>query len=114
LIEQYFEGQYSLQQKSVLLTAIAMGARELSGLSTPQPINSHRRLDFPTKMLPPALHQKYIGPNDIPENQYQNQLEQAVSGVRDMMLRKSAERAEEYPALAREKKLRVGPGRIGR
>jgi telomere length regulation protein len=111
LIEQYFEGQYSLQQKSVLLTAIAMGARELSGLSTPQPINSLRRLDFPTKMLPPALHQKYIGPNDIPENQYQNQLEQAVSGVRDMMLRKSAKRAEEYPELAREKKLRVGPGR---
>ena len=88
-----------------------MGARELSGLSTPQPINSLRRLDFPTKMLPPALHQKYIGPNDIPENQYQNQLEQAVSGVRDLMLRKSAKRAEEYPELAREKKLRVRPGR---
>lgn len=88
-----------------------MGARELSGLSTPQPINSLRRFDFPTKMLPPALHQKYIGPNDIPENQYQNQLEQAVSGVRDLMLRKSAKRAEEYPELAREKKLRVRPGR---
>ena len=88
-----------------------MGARELSGLSTPRPINSLRRLEFPTKMLPPALHQKYIGPNDIPENQYQNQLEQAVSGVRDLMLRKSAKRAEEYPELAREKKLRVRPGR---
>jgi telomere length regulation protein len=88
-----------------------MGARELSGLSTPQPINTHRRLDFPTKMLPAALHQKYIGPNDIPENRYTNQLEQAVSGVRNMMLSKSAKRAEEYPELAREKKLRVAPGR---
>ena len=86
-----------------------MGARELSGLSTPQPINTHRRLDFPTKMLPPALHQKYIGANDFPENRYANQLEQAVSGVRDLMLSKSAKRAEEYPELAREKKLRVGP-----
>jgi hypothetical protein len=62
-------------------------------------------------MLPPALHQKYIGPNDITsDNGYQNQLEEAVSGVRDMMLSKSARRGEEIiPEMARDKKLRVGP-----
>jgi telomere length regulation protein len=92
-----------------------MGARELSGLGMAQPINTNRRLDFPTKMLPPALHQKYIGPNDIPDNQYRNQLEDAVSGVRDLMLSKSARRGEEtIPELARDKKLRVGPQRTSK
>jgi telomere length regulation protein len=113
LAEQYFNGQYSLQQKSVLLTSIAMGARELAGLPVPQPISSNRRIDFPTKVLPPALHQKYIGSNDLPPaTTYGNQLEEAIDGVRDLMLSKSARKGEEtIPELARDKKLRVGPGR---
>jgi telomere length regulation protein len=44
------------------------------------------------------------------DNGYRNQLEEAVSGVRDMMLSKSARRGEEsIPEIARDKKLRVGP-----
>lgn len=110
LSEQYFNGQYSLQQKSVLLTSLAMGARELAGLSVPQPISTNRRIDFPTKTLPPALHQKYIGPGDVQPGQTPgNQLEDAISGVRDLMLSKGAKRGEEIvPELAREKRLRVG------
>ena len=88
-----------------------MGARELAGLSVPQ-TPSTRRIDFPSKTLPPALHQKYIGPNDLQPNgssSYGGQLEDAIGGVRDMMLSKGAKRGEEtVPELAREKRLRVG------
>lgn len=92
-----------------------MGARELAGLAVPQPISTNRRIDFPTKVLPAALHSKYIGPNDLAPsstNTSGNQLEEAIGGVRDLMLSKSARKGEEtIPELAREKKLRVGPGR---
>lgn len=112
LSEQYFNGQYSLQQKSVLLTALAMGARELAGLPVPQVISTNRRIDFPTKTLPPALHQKYIGPNDIAtgtDTSFGGQLEDAIDGVRDLMLSKGARQGEEtVPELARQKRLRVG------
>lgn len=88
-----------------------MGARELAGLSIPQTPNT-RRIDFPSKTLPSALHQKYIGPNDLQPNGNGNltgQLEDAITGVRDMMLSKGAKRGEEtVPELAREKRLRVG------
>lgn len=84
-----------------------MGARELAGLSVPQPMSTNRRIDFPTKVLPAALHKKYIGPNDLPPA---NQLQEAIDGVRDLMLSKSVRKGEDtIPELAREKTLRMGP-----
>lgn len=111
LIEQYFIGQYSLQQKSVILTAIAMGARELAGLSTFGVQNVSKRLDFPTKTLPPALHRKYIGPGDMTTSE-PDQIELVANGIRDLLISKGANRGEEtMPELAREKRLRVGTSR---
>ena len=90
-----------------------MGARELAGLSVPQEATT-RRIVFPSKTLPPSLHQKYIRPNDTaPHGQaFAGQLENAIGGVRDLMLSKGAKRGEEtVPELAREKRLRVGSTR---
>ncbi|ORY33418.1 telomere length regulation protein-domain-containing protein [Naematelia encephala] len=113
LAEQYFEGQFSLQQRSVLLTALAMGARELAGLVVPNPPTT-KRIDFPTKTLPQALHRRYIGPADapLPIDQQPGQIDEAIDGVRNLLLSKGAKKGEEtVPELARGKRLRVGPTR---
>ncbi|WVQ84635.1 hypothetical protein IAT38_006790 [Cryptococcus sp. DSM 104549] len=113
LCEQYFNPQFSLQQKSVILTALAMGARELSGLPVPQAPRPTRAIDFPSKVLPVALHNKYISAADVPtlraRESERGQIDQAIDGVRDLILSKGARKGEEtVPALAREKRLRVG------
>ncbi|BEI82719.1 hypothetical protein CcaverHIS002_0305870 [Cutaneotrichosporon cavernicola] len=108
LAEQYFSASYSLLQKSVMLTALAMGARELAGLPVPDTPRT-RAIDFASKTLPPALHDKYITTADYT---YAGQLEDAVSGMRNLLLSKSAKKGEEtVPELAREKRLRVASKR---
>ncbi|WWD19666.1 hypothetical protein CI109_104128 [Kwoniella shandongensis] len=116
LCEQYFNTQYSLQQKSVILTALAMGARELAGMSVPLAPTTNRRIDFPTKTLPPSLHQKYISAADLPkgliEGSERGQLDEAIDGVRNLLLSKGARKGEEsVPEIAREKRLRVSATR---
>ncbi|KIR53446.1 telomere length regulation protein [Cryptococcus gattii Ru294] len=114
LCEQYFNPQFSLQHKASILTALAMGARELAGLSVPQAPRTNRSVDFPSKILPPILHNKYISSADVPSNRLlgydpDNQLDQAIDGVRNLILSKGARKGEEtVPELAREKRLRVG------
>ncbi|KAL1408560.1 telomere binding protein [Vanrija albida] len=109
LAEQYFSASYSLLQKSVMLTAMAMGARELAGLPVPDPPRTTRRVDFPSKTLPPALHKQYIMPQDQPEQQQQGQLEDAADDMRKLLLSKGARQGEEtVPELARQRRLRVG------
>lgn len=91
-----------------------MGARELAGLSVPQAPRTTRSVDFPSKTLPPTLHNKYISSVDVPPNRLlgydpDNQLDQAIDGVRNLILSKGARKGEEtVPELAREKRLRVG------
>lgn len=90
-----------------------MGARELAGLSVPQAPRTTRSIDFPSKTLPPTLHNKYISSADIPLNRLlgydpDNQLDQAIDGIRNLILSKGARKGEETVSeLAREKRLRV-------
>ncbi|OXG77861.1 telomere length regulation protein [Cryptococcus neoformans var. grubii Br795] len=113
LCEQYFNPQFSLQHKASILTALAIGARELAGLSVPQAPRTTRSIDFPSKTLPPTLHNKYISSADIPLNRLlgydpDNQLDQAIDGIRNLILSKGARKGEETVSeLAREKRLRV-------
>ncbi|WVF72963.1 hypothetical protein IAT40_007781 [Kwoniella sp. CBS 6097] len=117
LCEQYFNTQFSLKQKSVILTALAMGARELAGLTVPQ-AQSTRRIDFPSKVLPVSLHRKYISETDVPPSRRAvtdtdrssttGQLEQATDGIRNLLLSKSAKKGDDIPEIARERQLRVG------
>ena len=76
------------------------------------PASTTRRIDFPTKTLPPGLHRKYFSPSDAPLAIANDPLEDAVAGVRDLMLSKGARKGEEtIPELAREKRLRVSSKR---
>ena len=81
-----------------------MGARELAGMTVPA-VSKTRRVDFPSKQLPPALHRRYISAADT---SYAGQLEEAIDGVRGLLLSKGARKGEEtVPELAREKRLRL-------
>lgn len=104
LAQQYFSQSYSLLQKGVMLTALAMGARELAGLSAPEPRT--KAIDFPSKMLPAHLHNKYVTPADVPQGQ--GQLEGAIDGMRNLLLSKGAAAGEAHPEIARQKRLTVG------
>ena len=106
LADVYFKGQFSLQQRSVILTALAMGARELAGMPVPLPASTSK-IDFPSRTLPPSLHRKYIADTDMP-----GQIEAAVDGIRGLLISKGARKGEEtVPSMAREKRLRVSSKR---
>ncbi|KAK6909381.1 hypothetical protein I203_103398 [Kwoniella mangroviensis CBS 8507] len=114
LVEQYFSTQYSLQQKSAILTALAMGARESAGLTVPTPPTT-RKIDFPSKTLPPSLHKKYLTIADIPPSRRDTiengQLEETMDVMRNKLLSKGAKKGDEVPEIARERRLKVGNGK---
>lgn len=58
----FFEGDYSISQRSSILTALSLGAREIGGLGTEKDINfSNKSIEslFPSKTLPLSLRKHY-------------------------------------------------------
>ncbi|KAL8696762.1 MAG: hypothetical protein Q9224_002637 [Gallowayella concinna] len=63
----YFNGEYSIQQRAVILTTLGLGARELAGFAkedmaltkTTQQSSTKAPPSFPSKKLPPKLHALY-------------------------------------------------------
>ncbi|POS86312.1 hypothetical protein EPUL_000765 [Erysiphe pulchra] len=58
----FFEGDYSISQRSSILTALSLGAREIGGLGTEKDINSSNQSIeslFPSKTLPLNLERYY-------------------------------------------------------
>lgn len=64
IIEEFFKNQYSITQRFVILTALALGARELASLPVPPKVTSSR-ISFPSKRLPAAMHQKLIAEGPV-------------------------------------------------
>jgi telomere length regulation protein len=66
IAEELFKNQYSVDQRYVMFNALALGARELAGLpvaGTPD-VDQRRLPTFPSKMLPPGLHARYVDEDD--------------------------------------------------
>ncbi|KAI0035955.1 telomere length regulation protein-domain-containing protein [Vararia minispora EC-137] len=105
IIEEFFKNQYSMDQRFAMLNALALGARELAGLPMPddaplKPLTG-RRIDFPSKRLPPALHERY---NQDPTSRVQGMLE----GITRLSIAGTRDAAEDrIPAAARERQLRI-------
>ncbi|SCV73705.1 BQ2448_6135 [Microbotryum intermedium] len=69
IIEQYFTPSYSVAQRYTMLTSLALGARELAGLSieikagslalAAQSASPQTGI-FPSKQLPPAMHKRIV------------------------------------------------------
>lgn len=62
LSNMYFQGDFSLSQRSTLLIAIGLGARELAGFSDTQNLHSNMTAEeiFPSRRLPPHLQPRVI------------------------------------------------------
>ncbi|KAF8311251.1 hypothetical protein DL93DRAFT_2061170 [Clavulina sp. PMI_390] len=105
LIEQFFHNQWSTSQRYAILNALALGARELAGLAPPPPST---RADFPSKMLPPSLHSKYLTES---ANTYGSDgVAMIADGITSLALAKGkAEAEEKVPSIIREKQLRIRP-----
>ena len=61
LIQEFFKNQYSVEQRFVALTALALGARELAAL----PALDDPPTPFASRTLPAPLHRKYLSPADV-------------------------------------------------
>ncbi|CDZ96857.1 Uncharacterized conserved protein [Phaffia rhodozyma] len=115
LIEQYFHNQYSLHQRSAILTALAMGAREAASLPV-LALPSVTSTDWPSKRLPNALHSKYISPSD-PIRAIRSAtsirggaVERIADELKDLAIERGREDAESnIESFQREKRLRVNP-----
>lgn len=114
LIEQVFTNQYSTSDRITMLTALAIGARTLANLWVP-PSAVSRALQFPSKMLPPALHRRYATPGE--QNAAEGLVQEALSGITKRLLDQGKEEAEvtlaHHPEVIREKRLRLGASRAG-
>lgn len=91
-----------------MLNALALGARELAGLPTPQ-ITSHKPL-FPSKLLPSSQHQRYITTED--KVNAGSQLRSLVTSISSQAIEAGrAEAEEKIPEIIRERHLTVSrPG----
>ncbi|KAI9566479.1 telomere length regulation protein-domain-containing protein [Boletus coccyginus] len=105
MIEEFFKNQYSSTQRSVMLNALALGARELASL----PINSQasqplatQRTTFPSKMLPSVLHRKYLATSS--NNALQPLLEDITKAAVD---RSQEVTVDKVPEVVRERQLRI-------
>lgn len=60
LSRRVFEGDYSLSQRCIMLSALGLGGRELAGLQEPDHLNpALEHTSFPSKQLPSRLHATY-------------------------------------------------------
>lgn len=82
-----------------MLTALALGARELASLPVPPSTVSQERTSFPTKKLPPGLHQKLLPGNPV---------QRLLVDISQHAIDKSKEHtAERIPEVVRERQLRL-------
>ncbi|KAF8644959.1 hypothetical protein AX16_008162 [Volvariella volvacea WC 439] len=110
IIEEFFKNQYSTEQRYVALNALALGARELASLPVPQSTVPPEKVAFPSKMLPPALHQKYLTAGG--QQRSRNLLPHLVEDISRKAIDRNKEATEDkVPELVRERRLRIQPSR---
>jgi len=94
-----------------MLNALALGARELAGLPTPQ--ISPPKPSFPSKLLPPSAHREYYTSED--ESGASAQIRELVDSISTKAIEKGREDAEEKnPEISRERKLTIRLNQGGR
>ncbi|OJA10977.1 hypothetical protein AZE42_06405, partial [Rhizopogon vesiculosus] len=107
IIKEFFRNQYSTEQRFVIFNALVIGARELASLpvhsSTLQPLDNQCTA-FPSKILPPVLHQKYLAADGQDGGVVQGLLEGVIRAAID---RGKEATAEKVPEFVRERQLRI-------
>ncbi|KAK0503045.1 telomere length regulation protein-domain-containing protein [Armillaria luteobubalina] len=99
LIDEFFKNQYNVDQRYVMLNALALGAREMGGLVQP-PLPQ-----YPSKLLPASLHRKYITGRDSETGV----LPAVMGDLTRQAIQSGKDHATESapPTLVRERRLRI-------
>ena len=104
LIEEFFKNQYSVDQRHVALTALAVGARELASLPVPCSRVPEEKTAFPSKMLPGSLHQWYL----VASRTNTHSLPMMVEDLSRKAIDRGKEAMEDkVPQIIREKRLKI-------
>lgn len=100
IIEEFFKNQYSIAQRFVMLTALALGARELASLPVPPPRVIPSRVSFPSKRLPGMVHQKMMAEGPV---------QALLTDISQGAIEKAKDDAtgKAPPSFARERQLRL-------
>lgn len=110
VIEEFFKNQYSTDQRYVALNALAIGARELASLPVPPSTVSGERIQFPSKMLPGPLHNKYLKASGADQELVPRIMDSISTQAIDKQKEPSSDKV---PQLVRERRLRINkPPRI--
>jgi telomere length regulation protein len=105
IIEEFFKNQYSTNQRFVMLNALALGARELTSVPSPSVLKPVLdRMSFPSRLLPPHLHQKYLGSSTQRLNPVSLMLD---SISREAIGRHKDAIVEKVPEVIRERRLQI-------
>ncbi len=108
LAQQYFEGDYSLLQRTAILASLAMGARELAEFKTIQPARL-ATVNFPSKVLKGKVHGMFLTEGD---SKRAGLLEVTAGEVMKSVLSEAKDGSEGMVAkeLVRTRRLRVSGG----
>ncbi|KIO28623.1 hypothetical protein M407DRAFT_230005 [Tulasnella calospora MUT 4182] len=112
LAEQFFIGEYSADVRSAILTALVVGARELAGLEEPSGPQG-----FASRMLPPALHRKYVTASDVDPiaPSPSDPIHRIAGAITQQAIDRTRDANEvKVPQIIREKQLRVRQRPLGR
>jgi telomere length regulation protein len=108
VVEEFFKNQYSMDQRFVMLNALAFGARELAGLPVPPSTVDPGRIAFPSKRLPPGMEKKYITATDHANAVAGAPVQGLLQDISRDVVANSKEPSGPEPAqLARERQLRI-------
>jgi telomere length regulation protein len=104
IIEQLFNNQYSMDQRFVMLNALALGAREIAQLPVPPSVVPENKLGFASKRLPPAKEARYLTMTDILSSPVQHLM---IDISRDVVANSRDPSGSEPVQFARERQLRI-------
>ncbi|KAJ3844507.1 telomere length regulation protein-domain-containing protein [Lentinula raphanica] len=106
IIEEFFKNQYSTDQRYAMLSALALGARELASLPVPPSQVSREATSFPSKRLPALLHQAYLPHPEAAA------LSQILGGITRQAIERGKEATEDkVPEIVRERRFKIQPSR---
>lgn len=102
IIQMLGTGDYSLQQRMVILSSISMAARDIRGFKDDIVTKSYKQKTFATKELPQHLHEKYLSmeslktPNNTNSIDYEHSLvKSAHLSIQDSLMFEDSEAAKD-------------------
>lgn len=94
IIKLLDSGDFSLQQRILILSSISLASRDIRGFKDEQVTKSYKEKEFATKMLPPQLHERYLQM----ESKEPQSLTSAFLSIQDSLMADRSEEAKDQIA----------------